>query len=225
MLSQNSPFSPRSLSSIARIEPSRLRALRAYSYGMSKRFLDILCALGLLAILFPFMFLVSLVIRATSRGPAIYCQRRLTEGGKIFTMFKFRTMSCDAETETGAVWADSDDPRVTPVGRFLRCTRLDEVPQLLNVLIGDMSLVGPRPERPEFAKELADKLPSFARRLEVKAGLTGLAQVWSGYASNMDSYRKKLAWDRVYIRNRSTWLDLLIVLRTIRVVLTGAGAR
>ena len=134
-------------------------------------------------------------------------------------------MASDAESTTGAVWAASEDPRVTRLGKFMRKTRLDELPQLLNVLVGDMSLVGPRPERPVFAKALTEKFPSFIRRTDVKAGLTGLAQVASGYASSVDSYREKLAWDLLYIHHRSFWLDIQILFRTVFVVLRGTGAR
>ncbi|MCB0322787.1 MAG: sugar transferase [Bdellovibrionales bacterium] len=194
-------------------------------YLMLKRFLDILVSLALLALLLPLMVLISVVIRLSSPGPAIYCQKRLTDNGKIFTIFKFRTMSTDAETESGAVWADAADPRVTTIGRLLRHTRLDELPQLLNVLVGDMSLVGPRPERPELARELVRLLPDFERRTQVKAGLTGLAQIARGYASSLDDHREKLALDLAYIRGRSLWLDLQILVRTVLIVVTGRGAR
>ncbi|MCL4145655.1 UNVERIFIED_CONTAM: hypothetical protein GTU68_001079, partial [Idotea baltica] len=125
----------------------------------------------------PAMLIVAVVIRATSPGPAIYLQRRLTKGGKVFTIFKFRSMAATAEKESGAVMAAAGDMRVTPFGRFIRSTRLDELPQLINVMIGDMSFIGPRPERPELAKQLEEKLPDMPRRLEVNAGLTGLAQI------------------------------------------------
>lgn len=199
--------------------------LREVLYFTSKRFVDILVSLALISLLLPLMLLVSVLIRICSPGPAIYCQKRLTDGGKTFTMFKFRTMRLDAESGCGAVWAADRDPRVFRIGRILRLTRLDELPQLLNVLIGDMSLVGPRPERPELARELAKEFPSFNKRTEVKAGLTGLAQIASGYASSIDSYKEKLAWDLVYIRNRSLLLDLQIILKTVIVVIRRSGAR
>ncbi len=204
---------------------ARLDSLRNWTYLAGKRTFDILCSLILLTFAVPVMVVISIFIRLSSAGPAIYCQRRLTDGGKIFTMFKFRTMATDAEATSGAVWAGADDPRIIPIGRFLRKTRLDELPQLLNVLIGDMSIVGPRPERPEMARELVKTLPSFARRLEVKAGLTGLAQIALGYADSVDSYRDKLAHDILYIKKRSLILDFLILLKTIVVVFTGHGAR
>ncbi len=196
-----------------------------FGYEVSKRFLDIFLSLTLLTFVFPLMVVLSILIRFSSPGPAIYCQRRLTDGGKVFTIFKFRTMGTDAERGSGAVWAADKDPRITPLGHFMRKTRLDELPQLLNVVIGDMSLVGPRPERPEFARELEKKFPSFSKRTQVKAGLTGLAQISSGYAASVDSYKEKLAWDRLYVQRRSFMLDLRIMLRTISVVIKGDGAR
>jgi lipopolysaccharide/colanic/teichoic acid biosynthesis glycosyltransferase len=201
------------------------RLLYLSTYSMCKRFIDILGSLALLALLLPVMLLISILIRLSSPGPAIYCQKRLTDRAKTFTMFKFRTMREDAEAASGAVWADESDPRVIPIGAFLRRTRLDELPQLLNVLTGDMSLVGPRPERPELARTLRKQLPSFHRRTEVRAGLTGLAQTTSGYASCVEGYREKLAWDLLYIKRRSLLLDLLILGKTVAVVLTGRGAR
>jgi lipopolysaccharide/colanic/teichoic acid biosynthesis glycosyltransferase len=140
-------------------------------------------------------------------------------------MFKFRTMRTNAERDGKAVWATASDPRVTKIGKLLRRTRLDELPQLINVLTGDMSLIGPRPERPEIARELSERFPSFNKRLKVKAGLTGLAQVQHGYAASSEAYRKKLAWDLVYIRKQSIALELEIAARTCVVVLTGDGAR
>lgn len=199
--------------------------LRRTLYLMSKRFIDILVSLALLALLLPLMLLISVVIRLSSPGPAIYCQKRLTGRHRTFTIFKFRTMTSDAEQGSGAVWAEDEDPRITPIGRVLRKTRLDELPQLLNVLIGDMTLVGPRPERPELARELEKELPGFRRRTKVRAGLTGLAQVASGYAASLDSHRRKLAWDLIYLKHRSFLLDLRIILQTIWIVLTGRGAR
>ena len=134
-------------------------------------------------------------------------------------------MIANAEGSSGAVWAATNDPRVTTVGKFLRSSRLDELPQLVNVLKGEMSLIGPRPERPEFAETLEEQLPQFGKRLAVKGGITGLAQVSAGYAACIDSYREKLALDLLYIKNRSLLLDLSIALQTVKVVLTGNGAR
>lgn len=207
-------------------EEDSLRALIGLTlYSMLKRFLDILVSLALLGLLLPIMLLISVLIRLSSPGAAIYCQQRLTDRAKTFTMFKFRTMAFDAEASSGAVMADVADPRVTKIGSFLRRTRLDELPQLLNVVIGDMSLVGPRPERPELARTLRVELPGFQRRTRVRAGLTGLAQTTSGYASDVEGYREKLALDLLYIKRRSLLLDFQILLNTIWVVISGKGAR
>ncbi len=194
-------------------------------YDAIKRALDVIGASALLIVLSPLMALIAFAVRFDSKGPVIFSQRRLTVGGKVFTMLKFRTMKTDAESTTGAVWASKRDPRVTRVGKYLRLCRLDELPQLINVIRGEMSLIGPRPERPEIATDLSKDLPSFNHRLAVKAGITGLAQTTTGYASSVDSYRKKLAWDILYVRNRCLLLDLRIALKTIVVVLTGSGAR
>lgn len=210
-------------SSRASREVAPIQNLR--SYETAKRSFDLLGALLLLTLLLPVMILVAIAVKLTSRGPAIYVQRRLTRGGKVFSMFKFRTMRVDAEANSGPVWAQHHDPRITPIGRFLRASRLDELPQLVNVLLGDMSLIGPRPERPEMAAELAKELPDFNRRLEVRGGITGLAQVSSGYAACSQSYRRKLALDITYVNNRSLRLDCVIAAKTIAVMFTGFGAR
>lgn len=194
-------------------------------YDYFKRGFDFVGSLLLLIFLLPVMFFIVIAVKLSSSGPIIFSQKRLTQGGRIFTMYKFRTMRVDAENKTGPIWAAAIDPRVTSVGRFLRISRLDELPQLLNVLIGDMSLIGPRPERPEIAAELIKEFPNFDQRLNVKAGITGLAQIALGYASCVNSYRRKLNYDLIYINNRCLLLDLRIALKTIRVVLTGHGAR
>lgn len=143
--------------------------------------------------------------------------------GKPFTLYKFRTMRNDAEKD-GAQFATKGDPRVTSIGRFLRKTRLDELPQLWNVLKGEMTLVGPRPERPEFMEELSEEIPNYLDRLGLKPGLTGPAQVINGYDNNIESFRRKVALDLLYLQNCCLWNDLKILFRTIRVVLTGSGA-
>ncbi len=198
---------------------------KAHQYDAGKRVFDLVISLCLLICLSPVIALVALAVLWSSGRPVIFTQKRLTKGEQVFTMYKFRTMKQDAETKTGAVWAQVNDPRVTRIGSFLRMTRLDELPQLINVIHGEMSLIGPRPERPEIAKELEKQLPSFNKRLEVKAGLTGLAQINKGYASCIDSYRKKLALDLLYIKKRGFLLDIYISFKTILVVLTGSGAR
>lgn len=143
--------------------------------------------------------------------------------GKPFTLYKFRTMRIDAE-KNGAQLATRNDPRVTPIGRFLRRTRLDELPQLWNVLRGEMSLVGPRPERPEFVEQLTDQVPNYMFRLGLKPGLTGLAQIINGYDTDLESFRRKVNLDLLYLQNCCLWNDLQILFRTIRVVLSGSGA-
>lgn len=150
--------------------------------------------------------------------------RRQTYGfGLPFTIYKFRTMRIDAEKD-GARFAVANDPRVTPIGGFLRKTRLDEVPQLWNVLRGEMSLVGPRPERPEFIEKLSVEVPNYLHRLGLKPGLTGLAQVINGYDNEIDGFRRKVSLDLLYLQNCCVWNDLKVLLRTVRVVLTGSGA-
>ena len=199
---------------------------RLYStYGVVKRIVDFIGAAVLLVLFAPLMLVVALLVRLTSRGPVIFRQVRLTDGNREFTILKFRTMTVDAEQKSGAVWAAKNDSRITPVGRFLRTTRLDELPQLINVLRGDMSLIGPRPERPELAGLLQKELPSFYKRHKVRAGITGLAQVEHGYAGCTESYRRKLALDILYVKRRCLLLDLRIALRTVFVVFTGSGSR
>ena len=190
-----------------------------------KRFFDIAISLALISILLPLMIVTGILIKLTSKGPILYKQRRLTIGGKYFIIYKFRTMTTNAEKTTGAKMAEVGDVRITSLGKFLRKTRIDELPQLLNVVIGDMSLIGPRPERAEIAYELAQHLPNMHHRINVKGGLTGLAQVKLGYVSTPETYKDKLSWDIYYIENYSLWLDLKICFYTIKVIFTGFGAR
>lgn len=150
-------------------------------------------------------------------------RRREFAYGRHFTLYKFRSMRTDAE-KNGAQFATKGDARVTPIGRFLRKTRLDELPQLINVIRGDMSLVGPRPERPEFIQSLSKDIPDYLQRLGLKPGLTGVAQIVNGYDNNLDSFRRKVAFDLMYLKNLCMWNDLKILFKTIRVVLTGSGA-
>lgn len=194
-------------------------------YPFVKRVVDVVGSASLLVTLSPVMGGVAALVKLSSPGPVLFRQTRLTEGGRTFELVKFRSMVVDAEREKGAVLAEKADPRVTPIGRFLRKTRLDELPQLFNVLAGDMSLIGPRPERPEIAKDLSRRIPRFNGRLATKAGLTGLAQVIQGYPDGVKGYRRKLGLDLIYIRKQSVFLDLWIAARTVMVVLTGSGAR
>lgn len=194
-------------------------------YDSFRRLTDVTSAFALIVLLSPLFLVIAAAIRISSKGPIIFRQKRLTHRGRHFTLFKFRTMTIDHHRSNPGSWTVPSDPRITSVGRFLRRYRLDELPQLLNVLIGDMTLIGPRPECPDISLELARSLPEFRKRLEVKAGITGLAQVTVGYAASIESYQCKLDWDLHYVRNRSFCLDTLIALRTVLVVVTGFGAR
>jgi sugar transferase (PEP-CTERM system associated) len=167
----------------------------------------------------PIMLLVALAVKLSSPGPVLYRQRRVGYLGDPFTVLKFRSMKVDAEAETGAVWAARDDPRVTGVGKFLRRTRLDELPQLFNVLMGDMAIVGPRPERPEFVRDLSERIPFYRQRHFVKPGLTGWAQINYKYGETLEDTIIKLEYDLYYIKNLSPTLDLFIMLHTLKVML------
>lgn len=188
----------------------------AWDQEIIKRCEDLVIATLMLILTSPLFLIVALLIKGTDRGPVFYVQDRLTKGGKVFKIYKFRTMIIDAEKQCGPVKAGEKDPRILPVGRFLRATRLDELPQLLNILKGDMSLVGPRPERPELAKIITKNIPEFEYRLKVKAGLTGYAQIYGRYCTT--SY-DKLKLDLTYIRNYSLWLDLKLIFMTPKVLL------
>nr|WP_241535927.1 sugar transferase [Indiicoccus explosivorum] len=167
------------------------------------------------------IILLGIFVVLESRGGAFYCQTRVGLNGKPFTIYKLRSMRADAE-KNGACWAEQQDYRVTRVGKFIRKTRIDELPQLLNVLKGDMSIIGPRPERPEFCFTFERDIPQFTDRLTVKPGLTGWAQINGGYDL---SPKEKLEFDLYYIRHRGPWLDLRILALTVMIVLTGNGAR
>ena len=179
-------------------------------YADGKRLLDFILALVLALLTAPLMLLAMFLIKVTSRGPAVYSQVRLGRGGVPFVIYKIRTMHQDAESLTGARWCTPGDSRITAVGRWLRKTHLDELPQLWNVLIGDMSLVGPRPERPEFVPQLEQAIPHYRGRLAVRPGVTGLAQVQLPPDTDLDSVRLKLAYDLDYVRHSSLWLDLRV---------------
>ena len=183
----------------------------------------LVAAIGLLLFL-PFFPFVALAVKLSSKGPLFFHQPRIGMGGRVFDVVKFRTMYTDAESG-GAKWATKDDPRVTPVGRFLRKTRIDEIPQLWNVLRGDMGLVGPRPERPEFVDWLKDELPFYYLRTLIRPGLTGWAQVRYGYGATLAETKEKLEYDLYYIKHMSLGLDLLIMFETIKTILRRRGAQ
>ena len=193
-------------------------------YEVTRRALDVIGSLLLLAFAVPLLLLVAFLIRVDSTGPVLYRQSRVGLHGRIFTMLKFRSMRVDAEV-AGPCWATDRDPRMTRIGAFIRATRLDEVPQLLNVLRGEMSLVGPRPERPHFVQQLAAIIPRYNERTHVLPGITGWAQINYSYGASVEDARAKLAFDLFYINNRALLLDLRILLRTIPVVLFRIGAR
>jgi sugar transferase (PEP-CTERM system associated) len=190
----------------------------------AKRLLDILVAAVGLVLALPLMLLVAAAVRLDSPGPIFFRQDRVGRGNREFTLWKFRSMRADAEAQ-GARWAVQGDPRITRVGRFIRKTRLDELPQLWNVLVGDMSLVGPRPERRMFVDQLIAQNPFYEQRLVVRPGLTGWAQVKAPYASTFEESIEKLKYDLYYIKNMSLLLDISILLSTARIVLLGRGAR
>lgn len=175
---------------------------------------DWLLALVLLVVAIPIIAVTALVVKLTSRGPAFYCQKRVGKKGRTFTLIKLRTMVDDAEALSGPVWSDEHDPRVTPFGRFLRNTHLDEFPQLINVALGQMSLIGPRPERPEFVAKLEWELPQYRTRLKLRPGITGLPQLLLPPDDSIESVRRKLVCDLYYVRYVSPWLDLKIFCAT-----------
>jgi exopolysaccharide biosynthesis polyprenyl glycosylphosphotransferase len=189
------------------------------------RLLDLLVGTLLVMLTLPVMLIVALLIKLDSPGPVLYRQERVGLGGRVFTIYKFRSMCCDAEASGRPRWAEIGDPRITAIGRLIRYVRIDELPQLLNVLRGEMSMVGPRPERPYFVEELAAAIPFYTARHYVKPGITGWAQVKASYGSSIEDAREKLRYDLYYIKHRNLRLDLSILFRTIRVVACGIGAR
>ena len=198
------------------------RVIRPWDESV-KRMMDIVVSFIILVVTAPLWIFVALAIRLNSRGPIVYSQERVGKNGDKFQMHKFRSMYADAESRSGPVWASSNDPRVTAVGRFLRKTRLDEIPQFINVLSGEMSLVGPRPERPFFVDKFSKEIPLYRRRLSVKPGITGWAQVKQGYDQTIDDVRSKIRYDLFYIENMSFRMDLTILIQTIYVMIAGKG--
>ena len=190
-----------------------------------KRLASIVVSMVGLVLSLPLLPFVALAIKLTSPGRLLYHQKRVGRNDTIFYCHKFRTMRADAEADTGPTWAGDDDPRITSVGRFLRATRLDEVPQLWNVLKGDMSLVGPRPERPEFIEGLKQEIPYYHLRHTVRPGITGWAQIRYRYGSSVEDTKEKLRYDLFYIKNISPGLDSLILIQTVKIILLGRGAK
>ncbi len=190
-----------------------------------KRVFDIAIGLALTIVTLPLMLLTAVAIKLDSPGPVFYRQERTGLHGETFTLFKFRSMAIDAEVAGKPQWAQKRDPRVTRVGAFIRASRIDELPQLFNVLHGEMSMIGPRPERPIFVEELAKVIPFYNHRGYVKPGLTGWAQVNYPYGASVDDAREKLAYDLYYVKNRGVLLDMVILLSTVRVILFREGAR
>ena len=211
------------------IDPGRsLRAAmlvrRDEPQDMVRRARDILGSLLLLILTLPLLLLVACLIKLESAGPVLYQQQRVGLHGSVFTLLKLRSMRVDAEA-TGPCWAAERDPRVTRIGAIIRACRIDELPQLLNVLRGEMSLVGPRPERPFFTEQLARIIPRYSERTRVLPGLTGWAQVRYSYGASVEDARAKLAYDLHYLAHRSLLFDLRILAETVRVVMLRVGAR
>ncbi|WP_240189890.1 exopolysaccharide biosynthesis polyprenyl glycosylphosphotransferase [Bacillus sp. P14.5] len=190
-------------------------------YNFSKRIMDVILALIGLILTLPILIFFCLAIKLETPGPAFYLQERVGHNGKYFRVIKLRSMGMDAEKK-GAQWAERNDPRITRIGNFIRKTRIDEIPQLINVLHGDMSMIGPRPERPMFTAQFNEDIPGFVKRLVVKPGVTGWAQINGGYEITPN---EKLELDLYYIENMNLALDCKILLYTIKVVFSGEGAR
>jgi lipopolysaccharide/colanic/teichoic acid biosynthesis glycosyltransferase len=196
--------------------PSRATIAHEYSwYPFCRGMAEFVASLILLVVTAPVVLLAAAAVRLTSRGPAVYAQKRLGRGGRVYTMYKLRSMYHECERQSGICWSRPGDPRITPVGRFLRFTHIDELPQLWNVLKGEMSLIGPRPERPELVARLARDIPRYRERMQVRPGVTGFAQVQLPYDSGLESVRRKLAYDLYYIEAVSFGLDLRILLGTV----------
>lgn len=191
-------------------------------YDMVKRFFDVMLSLIVCIFAIPIVIITCIFVVLETEGSPIYCQNRLGKDGKEFILYKIRSMGVNAEKISGPKWADSNDKRVTKVGKFIRKTRIDELPQLINILKGDMSIVGPRPERPIFTEKFNEEIPAFKDRLKVVPGLTGLAQINGGYDITP---KNKLQWDLKYIKKRGLWLDLKIIFKTALIVVSGHGAR
>ncbi len=195
------------------------------SFNLMRRALSMFVSLILLLVVLPFLPFVILAIKLDSKGPVLYRQKRVGRAGSTFFCYKFRTMRQDAEADTGPTWAGDDDPRITRIGKFLRSSRIDEIPQLWCVFKGHMGFVGPRPERPEFVEWLTKEIPYYGVRHAVRPGITGWAQVRYKYGNTIEDAKEKLQYDLFYIKNASLGLDILIMFQTIKIVLLGRGAQ
>jgi lipopolysaccharide/colanic/teichoic acid biosynthesis glycosyltransferase len=194
------------------------------SFDRLKRMMDLALSVVALTFCLPILAFIALLIKLTSPGPIVYTQRRVGKDGNVFRIYKLRTMRTDAEKHSGAVWASERDPRITPIGRILRKSHFDEVLQFYNVLRGDMSIVGPRPERPEIVTDLLQKIHDYDRRLTVKPGITGLSQVRWSYDSTLEDVKRKVKYDLLYIKKMCLLVDVRIMARTFLVMATGKGA-
>ena len=193
-------------------------------YSLIKRILDTVLVLATFPLTLPIMLLTAIAIRLEREGGALFIQKRVGQGGKEFDIYKFRSMCKDSEKD-GAQFASAGDMRVTRIGKFIRKTRIDELPQFFNVLKGDMSLIGPRPEQKVFVDQFEEEIPFYSYRHIVKPGISGWAQVVHGYAADVDDTKVKIEHDFYYIKYFSLWLDILIVFKTLKTMLTGFGAR
>lgn len=196
-----------------------------FTFLLLRRLVSIVVSLVCLAVFLPLIPFIVLLIKITSPGPVLYRQERVGREGEVFLCYKFRTMRANAEADTGPTWATDSDPRITRVGRFLRKVRLDEIPQLWNVLRGDMGFIGPRPERPEFVEKLIEEIPYYNFRHSVRPGLTGWAQIRYKYGSSVEDAKQKLQYDLFYIKNMSLGLDFWIIVQTVKVIFLGRGAQ
>jgi lipopolysaccharide/colanic/teichoic acid biosynthesis glycosyltransferase len=184
-------------------------------FEVAKECVDILLGAIALVVVSPVLAVCAIIIKVSSRGPILYSQVRVGKNGKLFRMYKLRTMRVDAETSQGAVWAEKDDPRIVKSCRWMRRSHIDELPQLISVIKGEMSLVGPRPERPEILEELSLRYPETKERLKVRPGITGLAQIRNGYDTSVEEFRLKLQSDMEYIANRKWLIEIRIMIRTL----------
>ena len=214
---------------VEQINPAWLIFSEGFYKSRTRRFLkrsmDLILSIVLLILLSPVIIATAILIKIDSKGPVIFSQERLGENKKTYSIYKFRSMVANAEKQSGPIWAEDNDRRITRIGRYIRQWRVDEIPQLWNVFKGDMSFIGPRPEREFFVKKLEDIIPYFTERFSIKPGITGWAQVCYSYGSSVEDAIEKLNYDLFYIKNMSIFMDLMIIMRTVKIVLFGKGAR